>query len=292
MKHRLRLFIAAALFLTAAVFISACGSAVRTAPPSGASAAAVSPATVSLSPAPSPSAAVPTPDGTAQPSVSPSAQATGKIAYLTFDDGPSKLTGRLLKTLSESHAPATFFVVGLNAEKYPDTLKQMAADGNVIGVHSWTHQYSSIYKSTQNFFDDFDKLSDYITKQTGVAPKICRFPGGTNNTVSLSYNKNHIMRAIVKQVHAMGFEYYDWNVSSGEANAVSPSEAEVRASVVGQCRNKTTALILFHDTDNPDYVDAIPGIVSDLRSLGFSFRTLAPGDPPVNKLPAVQFKPA
>jgi len=222
----------------------------------------------------------------------PSLNSGLKVAYLTFDDGPSNLTPELLSTLESCNVHATFFVVGLQAKQYPDTLKQMVSDGDVIGVHSWTHKYSYIYKNTQNFLDDFDKLDDYIKQETGVAPNICRFPGGTNNTVCFSYNKNHIMKSIVPLVENMGFTYYDWNVSSGESNTNPPSKENIISSVVSQCKGKNIAVILFHDAYHQSYVDAIPEIVSELSSMGFTFDTLSPDDPPRSKLFATQFKPS
>lgn len=215
-----------------------------------------------------------------------------KVAYLTFDDGPSSLTPELLEVLKENHVNATFFIVGLNAQKYPDTLKQMKDDGDAIGVHSWTHRYSYIYKNTANFQADFHQLNDYIYQQTGVHSKICRFPGGTSNTVCFHYNRNHIMRQIVVLVHKMDFQYYDWNVSSGEASTIPPSKAKIVSNVISQCEGKNTAVILFHDSDHQEYVDAVPDIIAKLRSEGFRFDTLAPGKLSKAALKAVQFLPA
>lgn len=215
-----------------------------------------------------------------------------KVAYLTFDDGPSSMTPQLLSTLDNCRVKATFFVVGLQAETFPGALKQIAQQGHTIGVHSWTHQYPYIYKNTQNFLQDFNQLKDYIYKQTGTMPNICRFPGGTNNTVFRHYNSGAIMSDIVGLVHGMGFEYYDWNVSSGEASAVPPSKDMIVKRVVSQCKNKNTAVILFHDTENRGYVTAVPEIVAQLRSMGFDFETLSPSNPPKFRAAAVQFKPA
>lgn len=215
-----------------------------------------------------------------------------KVAYLTFDDGPSSMTPQLLSTLADCKVKATFFVVGLQAEAFPGALKQIAQQGHTIGVHSWTHQYPYIYKNTQNFLQDFNQLKDYIYQQTGTMPNICRFPGGTNNTVFRHYNNGPIMSDIVSLVHGMGFEYYDWNVSSGEASAVPPSKDVIVNRVVSQCKNVNTAVILFHDTENKGYVAAVPEIVAKLRSMGFAFETLSPSNPPKFRAAAVQFKPA
>jgi len=215
-----------------------------------------------------------------------------KVAYLTFDDGPSKLTPELLSALNENHVTATFFVIGVHAEQYPGVLKEMVRYGDVIGVHSWTHKYSYIYKNTQNFLADFNRLKDYIREETGVAPKVCRFPGGTNNTVCFHYSKGHIMQQIVPLVEGMGFKYYDWNVSSAEASSPPPSKDAIISSVVSQCKNKQTAVILFHDTGNQGYLDAIPEVISELRSMGFTFETLSPDNPPKSRSASVQFKPS
>ena len=209
-----------------------------------------------------------------------------KVAYLTFDDGPSKLTPELLQTLKNCGVHATFFVVGQRAQMYPEVLKEIVDSGNVIGVHSWTHKYQYIYKSEQNFLTDFNLLKDYIKQETGVTPNISRFPGGTNNTVCFRYNKNHIMRTLSADVKNMGFQYFDWNVSSGEASNKTFTKEKLVKTVVSQCKNKHTAIILFHDTDRQVYVDAIPEIVSQLRGMGFSFDTLSPSSR------AIQFNPS
>ena len=233
--------------------------------------------------------------GAASPATTESQPATKpnqKVAYLTFDDGPSRLTPELLNTLDANHVTATFFVIGLHARQYPGSLKKIVSYGNVIGVHSWTHDYAYIYKSTANFLADFNKLKDYIHKETGITPNVCRFPGGTNNTVYRHYSKGHIMREIVQLVDGMGFKYYDWNVSSAEAANPPPSTDTIIKTVVSQCRNKQTAVILFHDTDNQGYVDAIPGVIAELRSMGFTFQTLSPDNPPKSRSASVRFKPS
>jgi peptidoglycan/xylan/chitin deacetylase (PgdA/CDA1 family) len=215
-----------------------------------------------------------------------------KVAYLTFDDGPSGLTSQLLSTLDANHVKATFFVIGIHAEKYPGSLKKIASYGNVIGVHSWTHDYSYIYKNTDNFLSDFDRLKNYIRQETGTTPSVCRFPGGTNNTVSFHYNKGHIMKKIVPLVESMGFRYFDWNVSSAEASSPPPSKDRIVNNVVSQCKGKDMVVILFHDADNQGYVDAIPEVVTKLRAMGFTFETLSLEKPPKSRSALVQFKPS
>lgn len=249
------------------------------------------PARTTLAPVAQPEDSAPAPDPQPASSGLAGSSAGQKQAFLTFDDGPCKSTPELLDTLRENGVQATFFVIGLQAQKYPDALRQMAADGDVIGVHSWTHKYSYIYQNMQNFSADFNQLKDYIQQVTGVAPDVCRFPGGTSNTVSRHYSKDHIMQQAVSYVQSEGFQYYDWNVSSGEAAAKRPSKDEIVNNVLSQCQKRTVAVILFHDDDNEDYIQAVPQIIDGLRSMGFDFETLSPGNPDVSQYKSVQFAP-
>ena len=73
---------------------------------------------------------------------------SGKIVYLTFDDGPGEYTSKLLDILSKYNVKATFFTVGSG---HPDLLKAEADAGHSIGIHSATHDYSKIYASEDAF---------------------------------------------------------------------------------------------------------------------------------------------
>lgn len=68
------------------------------------------------------------------------AQEEPKLIALTFDDGPGRDTGRLLEALKQRHAKATFFILGCNAETYPETLQQAYQDGHQIGNHTYSHK--------------------------------------------------------------------------------------------------------------------------------------------------------
>ena len=105
----------------------------------------------------------------------------GRTVYLTFDDGPSSLTGPLLDVLDRYQVKATFFVVGVNDKNETRDLKEIVKRGHAIGVHSWSHNYRQIYASVDAFFSDYDRIHQTILDATGVDAKICRFPGGSVN---------------------------------------------------------------------------------------------------------------
>lgn len=203
----------------------------------------------------------------------------GKTAYLTFDDGPSGITADLLNILQQNSVHATFFVVGKNAVNYPDVIKLAYSQGNAIGVHSWTHDYKYIYSSEENFFEDFNKLKDYLTDLLGATPTVCRYPGGSNNKVSLDYS-DHILRKLDPKVKAMGFKPYDWNSYAGDAESGPKPSKDTIVSNVMKDANYKTLVILFHDTDaNGNDLLALPEIISDLRNKGYSFGILSQYSP-------------
>ena len=118
------------------------------------------------------------------------------VIYLTFDDGPSDRTLEILKILDQYNAKATFFVVGTAKLQY---LPQIVEKGHTIGLHSNTHNYSKIYKSTDAFFNDLTALSQKVYDVAGIHSKVVRFPGGSSNNVSKSYCKG-VMTRLTSQV--------------------------------------------------------------------------------------------
>ena len=195
-----------------------------------------------------------------------------KVAYLTFDDGPSPVTPRVLATLKQYEVKATFFVIGT---KYSDYMKNIVADGHAIGVHSLTHDYAKIYKSTTAFWNDFNAMHQKIKEVTGIDTKICRFPGGGSNAISKKYNVG-IMTALTKEMATKGYTYFDWNVSSGDAASGGPASAEkILNNIKNGIGTHTKVNILMHDAAaKSTTVDALPSIIEFLKTQGYRFDLL------------------
>lgn len=193
------------------------------------------------------------------------------IVYLTFDDGPSYNTPKVLEILDHYQVKATFFVTGCNQENN-QYIKQAYDKGHTIGLHTYTHSYSTLYASIKAYFDDLNKVSDMVKELTGEAPKYIRFPGGSSNTVSIEY-KESIMTALTKQVIDRGYQYYDWNVSSEDA---SGNNVDVNRIVnAATSNNSGNLIILMHDGRAKDTtVEALPQIIEYYKNLGFEFRAI------------------
>ena len=203
-----------------------------------------------------------------------------KHAYLTFDDGPSANTIKILDFLAANHIKATFFVIG--TENNDAIYKRIVDEGHTLAIHSNTHDYSSIYVSQETFMNDITTLSDKLYGITGVRPKILRFPGGSNNTISKKYSEADLMDKLVKHVGEEGYIYYDWNVDSLDASANRQDKNVIVSSVLEGAKNKTSAIILMHDAAaKTTTVDALPEIVEGLRKEGFVFDKITEETEPV-----------
>ena len=199
-----------------------------------------------------------------------------KVVYLTFDDGPSENTDKVLKILKKYDAKATFFVTG-NNQKYNDSIRKAEKQGNTIALHTYTHDYATVYSSTEAYFNDLQQISDMVKQITGKAPKYIRFPGGSSNMVSANYSQG-IMSKLDSMVHERGYEYFDWNCSSGDAASNSvPAQTIVDNST--NC-NYDQIMLLFHDSSpKTSTVEALPAIIENYRSRGYVFKAISDDTP-------------
>lgn len=190
---------------------------------------------------------------------------TNKTIYLTFDDGPSKYTGKLLDILDEYDVKVTFFVTN-QFPTYQKYIKEAYQKGHSIGIHTYSHNFN-IYRSVDAYFNDLNKMNEVIKQQTGEYSKILRFPGGSSNTISKQYQKG-IMKTLANEVEARGYSYFDWNLGSGDTDGLTSSSA-VSNRVIKNLGNKTR-MVLMHDIKSYS-VDAVRSIIEYGLSNGYTF---------------------
>lgn len=190
--------------------------------------------------------------------------------YLTFDDGPSNNTSKILDILKQEDIKATFFLVNFNSS-YNPAVKRIYDEGHSIGIHSYMHNYKLIYSSVSAYFDDLNKMNDKIKTITGSDTKLLRFPGGSSNTIS-SFNKG-IMTTLVKEVTNAGYHYFDWNVDSSDAWSARNSN-DVYNNVVNNLK-KGTNIVLMHDlSSNEKTINALEKIIKDAKEKGYTFANI------------------
>ena len=210
---------------------------------------------------------------TVQPVPQPDAVNPGdKVVYLTFDDGPCAYTKTLLDVLAKYNVKATFFVVdkGTNNNKI---MQRIVEEGHAIGVHSLTHDYDTIYVNEDAYLQDFNAMRQIIYDQTGVWTTLFRFPGGSSNGVSKSYNEvPGIMTRLTKLMTDMGYQYFDWNVSSGDAGGVKTADG-VFSNVVSGIQKHNVSVVLQHDIKKYS-VEAVERIIIWGLENGYTFLPL------------------
>jgi peptidoglycan/xylan/chitin deacetylase (PgdA/CDA1 family) len=184
--------------------------------------------------------------------------------YLTFDDGPSKNTSRILDILDDYGVKATFFVNGRTSKSAKTSYKRIVNEGHTIGMHSYSHKYSDVYASLSSFKSDYTKIHDVIKKNTGVDCKLYRFPGGSSNKVS-----GQDMTYFINFLNENQIKYFDWNISSGDATSKAYTSDELIENVMNDVVKYKTSVVLMHDAGDKDQtVEALPRLIELLQSKG------------------------
>lgn len=196
------------------------------------------------------------------------------IVYLTFDDGPSANTEQILDILERYGIKGTFFVIGDSSAKAAEIYRRLVAEGHSVGNHTYSHEYNEVYASTESFWEEYSKIDSLFYESTGKHLEIMRFPGGSNNTVSERYCKG-IMPMLVRQAKDKGIVYFDWNVSSLDAEKAVQNKDVIINAVLDGCKGRKRSIVLMHDNKSKvTTVEALPVIIEALKKDGCIFKTL------------------
>lgn len=186
-----------------------------------------------------------------------------KTVYLTFDDGPSdRVTPKILQILQQEDVPATFFIIGQQAEIRPYLIKQELAQGHSVALHSYSHNYPQIYRSTTSLLQDINKCNDVLYTITGTYSAIYRFPGG-------SFGLN---AELIQAVENRGFTHVDWNASCRDAELYNPTAWELFCATKQTSQKHKHVVLLLHDsTTRTTTAEALPDIIHYFKEQGFTF---------------------
>jgi peptidoglycan-N-acetylglucosamine deacetylase len=220
----------------------------------------------------------PAPPPGQSPPVGSNPGGSGPTAYVTIDDGPSLHTLSILEILSRYRVPATFFVTGNNRSGDSGIYRRIAAEGHALANHTYTHNFDQIYLSTEKFMEDFLRLEDFLYRETGMRTKMMRFPGGTSSSMAQQVSGYNIMQDLIPLVKARGYDYFDWNVSSGDGDPSLPAPALIDNVKEQVERRGGDIVVLLHDgRNNQATVESLPQILEFLKARGYEFARLSPG---------------
>lgn len=189
---------------------------------------------------------------------------TEKEIYLTFDDGPSdRVTPKILDVLKKEKVQATFFIVGSQAENRRDILKRIYNEGHTLGVHSYSHIYNEIYKSTEALLEDIEKCNDLICSVTGEYSSIYRFPGGSFS----------LAKETVEAVTAKGYKFVDWNASFCDSEIKDATAGKLYTAALSSVANPRKIVMLAHDaTDKTETVKALKEVIRHFKKQNYKFK--------------------
>lgn len=194
-----------------------------------------------------------------------------KVIYLTIDDGPSDKTQQILDILDRYGCKATFFVIGRDVDHFP-IIKKAFDKGHTIGLHSYSHDYAYVYSSEAAYYDDLDSIGQMVEEQIGFVPAFIRFPGGSSNSVSTEYSAG-IMTRLTESVQGRGYQYYDWNVSSGDGADIS-TEDFVENCTTGATEYENIVMLMHDSAAKQSSVDGLPAVIEYWQAKGYTFEAI------------------
>lgn len=183
-----------------------------------------------------------------------------KVVALTFDDAPSEYTDEILNMLAERNVQATFYVIGKNLEHFPEKGKQIAAQGNELGNHSYSHQ-RFLLKSQAFIKSEIEKTNELI-REAGYTGEITFRPPNGKKLFGLPW---YLSKSNIKTVM--------WDVEPdtyfpGDTNAL------VRYTLENV---RPGSIILLHPFCRDACIadrEALPKIIDGLKSEGYRFMTV------------------
>ena len=209
----------------------------------------------------------------------PSGGVNGYI-YLTFDDGPSNLTLDILNILKEEDVKATFFITG-QSDSINYIIKRAYDEGHTIGLHTYSHDYSYVYSSVDNYFNDLNNISNKLENIIGKKSNLIRFPGGSSNTVSRNYSVG-IMSRLTGEVLNRGYRYFDWNVDADDAGGAYSDSNRIYLNVVNNLSHYRANVVLMHDSYGHTATrDALRNIIQYGKRNGYKFASIDDNTPTI-----------
>ncbi len=198
-----------------------------------------------------------------------------KLVALTFDDGPyGEATNQILDILKKEQVHATFFLLGLNVEKYPAITKRIVNEGHLIGNHSYSHSGLLSQMPPAEFQADVTHAENLIVSATGLHPRYYR-PPFNSHTPSMD-----------QQLKDMGYFVVLWDVGTGTKAADYDQGTSSEAIVEQIVRNtlkgkKRQQIILLHDGRDvqigyprQNVIQALPRVIDQLKERGYRFVTV------------------
>jgi peptidoglycan/xylan/chitin deacetylase (PgdA/CDA1 family) len=194
-----------------------------------------------------------------------SANPAKKTIYLTFDDGPSKLTLPIASFLSSQGIPATFFVLGNNVKGQEKIIRSTIAMGHRVASHTMSHDLKKLRASFDTDANEVERTRELIEPL-----------GGDGRMVRIPYGA--VTKRMSSEVAAEGGQIFDWDINSHDSTgrgAKDPKFIEKNVVRLLNQADKKRVVILFHDGSGHEAtLAALHELIPRLKQQGYSFDTL------------------
>lgn len=183
---------------------------------------------------------------------------------LTFDDGPDPVyTPKLLDLLREKGVKATFFVIGKRADQYPEVVRRAWAEGHLIANHTWSHYSLFCFLTPRRLRAEIERGTDSVCRSCGFRPRLFRSPVGLRHPLLAPYLQD------------AGLEYVSWTIRTRDTLTANSN------LIARRILNKAASgdIILLHDhlpRGADAMLQALPGVIDELRKRGFKFVLAGP----------------
>lgn len=186
--------------------------------------------------------------------------ANQKVMYLTFDDGPSEYTKKIVDILDEHQVPATFFFIGKNVDGKEDSVRYAAKHGHTIGLHSISHNRDVIYNEAEPYklLEESLELQSYLEPLIGYKAVIIRPPYGSSFMPDVIFNN----------VGEAGFKLWDWSIDTNDWREETTVESIM--TFLNEFPAGEREILLEHEL--PITLEVLPLIISHYKEQGYLFK--------------------
>lgn len=179
---------------------------------------------------------------------------------LTFDDGPNpSTTPQVLEILNEFNLKATFFIIGKEAEKHPDIVAKIYAEGHLIGNHSYSHSNYMTFFNSKKMIKDFEAARVIIKDIIGVSPNYFRPPLGLTSP------------KYTKMLDKVNYQSIGWTYRSFDT--MIDDKKTLIDKTIKAIKSNNKSILLFHDTKNTT-IEALPEILKYIKDNGIKVANL------------------
>jgi len=199
---------------------------------------------------------------------------------LTFDDGPDPVdTPKLLDLLREKNVKATFFVVGKRADQHPEIVRRAWVEGHLVANHTWSHYSLFCFLSPRRLRAEIERGTESVRRSCGFRPRFFRSPVGLRHPLLAPYLKDARL------------EYISWTIRTRDT--LTSNSGVLARRILNHAASGD--IILMHDRlpgGTAAMLQALPGIIDELRARGFQFVLAGPRENSCDTLEPAACEPA